>query len=87
MGGPEEADFTYRFPDEYNYHMEVTTTSGQRFSAAAPYPKGHWSQPLSDAAVEYTFCSLAGDVWSEPRSQNAGMPLVAGAVTPSAGTG
>jgi 2-methylcitrate dehydratase PrpD len=61
----EDADCTHRFPNEYNYHMEVTTTLGQRFSAATAYPQGHWCKPFSDAEVEHKFCSLAGDVLSE----------------------
>ena len=61
----EDPDFTQRFSDEYNCHMEVTTTSGQRLSAAVTHPKGHWRNPLSDAEVEHKFRPLAAEVLTD----------------------
>jgi 2-methylcitrate dehydratase PrpD len=63
----EDADFTRRFPDGYNYYVEVTTTSGQRFAAATDYAKGHWRHPLSDAEVEHQIRGLAGGMLAEPQ--------------------
>ena len=45
--------------------MEVTTVSGQHFTAQTAYPKGHRHNPLSDAEVEAKFCRLAGAVLTE----------------------
>jgi 2-methylcitrate dehydratase len=58
----EDAAFTERFCDEYNCHMEVTTTSGQHLSAAVTHPKGHWCNPLSDAELEGKFRALVTEV-------------------------
>jgi 2-methylcitrate dehydratase len=61
----EDTAFTQRFPQEYNCRMEVTTLSGQRFTAQTAYPKGHRHNPLSDADVEAKFRRLAGEVLTE----------------------
>jgi 2-methylcitrate dehydratase len=61
----EEPEFTQRFSEEYNCHMDVTTTSGQRLSASVTHPKGHWRNPLSDAEVEEKFRHLAQPGLSE----------------------
>ena len=58
----EDSSFTQRFSDEYNCQMEVTTTSGQRFSAAVAHPRGHWRNPMSDADVEDKFRRLATEM-------------------------
>ncbi len=57
----EEPGFTERFSDEYNCHMDVTTTSEQHFSAAVTHPRGHWRDPLSDDDVEAKFRRLVAD--------------------------
>jgi 2-methylcitrate dehydratase len=67
----EDATFTERFCDEYNCQIEVTTTSGQRFSAAVTHPKGHWRNPLSDAEVESKFRALATEVLSAEQCDTA----------------
>jgi 2-methylcitrate dehydratase len=67
----EDADFTRRFPDEYNCHMEVTTTSGQRLTAALSHPPGHWRRPLSDAGVADKFHRLATEVLPASRCDKA----------------
>ena len=58
----EDPDFTHRFPDELNCRMEVTTTSGQRLTAEAAYPKGHRHNPLQDAECAAKFQALADGV-------------------------
>src|SRR5262245_9418446 len=44
----EDLEFTERFPEELNCRMEITDTSGQRFTAETAYPKGHRHNPLKD---------------------------------------
>jgi 2-methylcitrate dehydratase len=63
----EDAEFTQAFPDELNCWMELTTTSGQRFTAATAYPKGHQYNPLSDAELEAKFRHLAAGILPEPQ--------------------
>ena len=58
----EDPDFTYRFPEELNCRMEVTTTSGQRLTAETAYPKGHRHNPLQDAELATKFQRLADGV-------------------------
>jgi 2-methylcitrate dehydratase len=67
----EDADFTQRFPEAYDCHMEVTTTSGQHFVATTSHPPGHWRKPLSDAEVAGKFRRLAANVLSEPQCDTA----------------
>jgi len=67
----EDAEFTQAFPDELNCWMEVTTTSGQRFTAETAYPKGHQQNPLSDAELEAKFRHLADGMLSEPQCSAA----------------
>ena len=67
----EDADFTRRFSDEYNCHMTVTTTSGQRLTAAVSHPKGFPRHPLTDAEVETKFRGLAYEVLTEAQIQAA----------------
>ena len=67
----EEPDFTKRYSDEYNCHMEVATTSGQRFSAAVAHPRGHFRNALTDAEVEDKFRRLAADVMSPAQMERA----------------
>jgi 2-methylcitrate dehydratase len=57
----EEPGFTYRFSDEYNCQMDVTTISGQHFSAAVTHPHGHFRNPMSDDDVEAKFRRLTAD--------------------------
>lgn len=71
----EEPDFTQRFSDEYNCQMEVTTTSGQRFSAAVKHPRGHWRNPMSDAEVEDKFRRLAAEVMPPAQMDRILAPL------------
>jgi 2-methylcitrate dehydratase len=67
----EDAEFTQAFPDELNCWMEITTTSGQRFTAETAYPKGHQQNPLSDAELEAKFRHLADGILPEPQCNAA----------------
>ncbi len=67
----EDAAFTQAFPDELNCWMEITSRSGQRFTAETIYPKGHQQNPLNDAELEAKFCHLAAGTLPEPQCQAA----------------
>jgi 2-methylcitrate dehydratase len=41
--------------------MDVTTISGQHFSAAVTHPHGHFRNPMSDDDVEAKFRRLTAD--------------------------
>ena len=58
----EEAD--RRVPEAMLCYLDVTTKSGQTFSAEVPYHKGHYLNPMTDAEVEAKFRSLAKDLLS-----------------------
>ena len=67
----EDAAFTQAFPDELNCWMEITSRSGQRFTAETIYPKGHQQNPLNDAELEAKFRHLAAGTLPEPQCQAA----------------
>ena len=67
----EDAGFTQAFPEELNCWMEITSTSGQRFTAATAYPKGHRQNPLSDAELEAKFQHLATGTLPAPQCRAA----------------
>jgi 2-methylcitrate dehydratase len=67
----EDSDFTQRFPEELNCWMEVTTASGQRFTAETPYPKGHRRNPLQDAELDAKLRHLADGVLPEEQCRAA----------------
>jgi len=67
----EESTFTQHFPQELNCWIEVTTTSGQRFTAETAYPKGHQQNPLKDAELDAKFLHLAAGILPEPQCRTA----------------
>jgi 2-methylcitrate dehydratase len=67
----ESPEFTQRFPQELRSQIDVTTRSGQRFTERAEYPKGHASNPMTDADVESKFRDLAGDALGARRASAA----------------
>ena len=67
----EDLEFTERFPEELNCWIEITSTSGQRFTAATAYPKGHQQNPLKDAELEAKFRHLAADILPAPQCRTA----------------
>ena len=54
----EDEQFTRSYPEEFNCRMELTDRSGGSYTAHTAYPKGHRSNPMSDAEVEAKFRSL-----------------------------
>ena len=56
----EEADFTARYPGEYNCRITLTDSVGASHTAHTAWPKGHGSNPMSDAEVEGKFRNFAG---------------------------
>jgi 2-methylcitrate dehydratase len=67
----ENADFTERYPSEYNCHIEVIKNNGQTEVAATSYPKGHGKNPLSDAEVDAKFKRLACPTITEQQCEQA----------------
>ena len=67
----EDLEFTERFPEELNCWIEITSTSGQRFTAATAYPKGHQQNPLKDVELEAKFQHLAADILPAPQCRTA----------------
>lgn len=51
-----------RAPEAMLSVVEVVTSSGTRFSAAVPYHRGHWKNPMTDQEVDAKFRALARDV-------------------------
>jgi 2-methylcitrate dehydratase len=51
-----------RAPEAMLSVVEVVTSSGARFSAAVPYHRGHWKNPMTDREVEAKFRTLAHDL-------------------------
>lgn len=56
----EEPEFTDRYPAEYNCRITVTSQGGRTDTAHASWPRGHRSNPMSDAEMEAKFRSFAG---------------------------
>lgn len=56
----EEPQFTDLYPAEYNCRITVTSRSGRTETAHASWPRGHRSNPMSDAELETKFRSFAG---------------------------
>jgi 2-methylcitrate dehydratase len=67
----EDLEFTQRFPEELNCWMEITNTSGQRFTAETAHPKGHRHNPLKDEELEAKFRHLAAGILPEPQCRAA----------------
>jgi len=51
-----------RAPEAMLSIVEVVTSAGQRFTAAVPYHRGHFKNPMTDHEVEAKFRALARDV-------------------------
>lgn len=67
----ENAEFTERYPAEYNCRIEVIKANGQTEVAATSYPKGHGKNPLSDAEVDAKFRRLACPTITEQQCEQA----------------
>ena len=67
----ENPEFTERYPQQYNCHMEVIKKNGQTEAASTSYPKGHGQNPLSDAEVDAKFRRLACPTVTEQQCEQA----------------
>jgi len=67
----EEPEFTARYPEEYNCAITVTGRNGESHTARGSWPKGHRSNPMSNAEVEKKFRSFAGISLSESQCGQA----------------
>ena len=67
----EDTGFTARYPGEYNCLIEVTTKSGQTFTASTSYPKGHGKNPLDDSEVGEKFRNLATPTLTDQQCDDA----------------
>ena len=67
----EDAEFTAKYPSEYNCRIEVTTNSGESYVAEGTYPKGHRNNPLDDAEVSAKFRGLAVPTITEQQCDEA----------------
>ena len=67
----ENAEFTERYPAEYNCRIEVIKNNGQTEVAETSFPKGHGKNPLSDADVDAKFRRLACPTITEQQCEQA----------------
>ena len=61
----EDAEFTAKFPSEYNCRITITDQSGGVHTAHTAFSKGHKNNPLDDQELEGKFRSFAASVLSE----------------------
>ena len=71
MSIQEDEGFTRKYPGELNCRIEITGRSGRSYSARTAYPKGHPSNPMSDAEVEAKFRSLSAGTLPGPQCGRA----------------
>ena len=67
----ENAEFTERYPAEYNCRIEVIKNNGQTEVAETSFPKGHGKNPLSDADVDAKFRRMACPTITEQQCEQA----------------
>ena len=61
----EDAEFTAKFPSEYNCRITVTDQVGNEHTAHTSYSKGHKNNPLDDNELEAKFRSFSAGVLSD----------------------
>ena len=61
----EDPEFTDRYPGEYNCRITLTRSDGTTHTTHTAWPRGHRSNPMSDAEVEGKFRNFAG-TWLTP---------------------
>ncbi|MEE3250019.1 MAG: hypothetical protein VX264_09760, partial [Chloroflexota bacterium] len=61
----EDAEFTAKFPSEYNCRITVTDQAGNEHTAHTSYSKGHKNNPLDDNELESKFRSFSAGVLSD----------------------
>ena len=71
MNVEEDPEYTRRYPGEINCRIEVTTTSGEQLAVHTAYPKGHPSNPMTDAEIEAKFRSLSAELLTAQQCDRA----------------
>jgi 2-methylcitrate dehydratase len=61
----EDADFTAKYPSEYNCRITVVDQAGKEHIAHTSYSKGHKNNPLDDRELEGKFRSFSSTVLSD----------------------
>ncbi len=61
----EDAEFTAKFPSEYNCRITVTDQAGNEHTAHTSYSKGHKKNPLDDNELEAKFRNFSAGVLSD----------------------
>jgi 2-methylcitrate dehydratase len=56
----EDKDYSLQFPAKIPCRIEIRTKSGKALTARVDYPRGHSSNPMTDAEVSDKFRMLAG---------------------------
>ena len=67
----EEPDFTDRYPGEYNCRITLTGSDGTTHTAHTAWPRGHCSNPMTDAEVEGKFRNFAGTALTSSQCDEA----------------
>ena len=67
----EEPEFTERYPGEYNCRITLTLSDGSTRTAHTAWPRGHRSNPMSDAEVEGKFRNFAGTALTSDQCDEA----------------
>ena len=71
MNVEEDPEYSRRYPDETNCRIEVTTASGEQLAVHTAYPKGHPSNPMTDAEIETKFRSLSAELLTAQQCDRA----------------
>jgi 2-methylcitrate dehydratase len=61
----ESSEFTQKYPQEYNCHMEIIDKEGMAHASHTRHPRGNRLNPLTDAQVEEKFRTLAEGLLSD----------------------
>ena len=67
----EDEGYTRKYPAEFNCRIDIATRSGETYSAGTAYPKGHRSNPMTDAEVEDKFRSLSAGTLTDSQCDRA----------------
>ena len=67
----EDEEYTRKYPAEFNCRVDVTTHSGESYSAGTAYPKGHRGNPMTDSEVEDKFRGLSAGTLTDSQCGRA----------------
>ena len=71
MSLAEQAEFTAKYPAEYNCRITLTGHDGRSHTAYTSWPKGHRSNPMSDSEVESKFHNFSEPLLTEQQRSQA----------------